>query len=237
VPLSGCESGPDAPDHAVKSGRASDPHTNPPDMHAGGDLEIGQSWRTEGLIWAALAWRWCRAAAGKASMICRWPVPGWCYGRAGPAAAGRFGRISCIGELMGAQEHWPGSLDQLILRFPVQPHWSPTVASCTAACSQTALIASAARSARRRHTMRMSAAPGAAPGGSARGAPSAITSPAAGRGARARPQDLLVPVVRGRRWAGYGARVTGISWTLTGSPFLAELSNTSIVPGSVCGTG
>jgi len=30
VPLSGCESGPDAPDHAVRSGRASDPHTNPP---------------------------------------------------------------------------------------------------------------------------------------------------------------------------------------------------------------
>ena len=29
MPLSGCESGPDAPDHAVRSGRASDPHTNP----------------------------------------------------------------------------------------------------------------------------------------------------------------------------------------------------------------
>jgi hypothetical protein len=27
VPLSGCESGPGAPDHAVRSGRASDPHT------------------------------------------------------------------------------------------------------------------------------------------------------------------------------------------------------------------
>jgi hypothetical protein len=173
--------------------------------------------RTEGLIWAALAWRWCRAAAGKASTTCHWPMPGWCYGRARPAAAGRFGRISCIGELGGAQEHWSGSSHQLISRFPVQPHWSPTVASRTAACSQTALIASAARSARRRHTMRMSAAPSAAPRGSARGAPSAITSPAAGRRARAQPQDLLVPVVKGRaNPAGAGPAAAGPAPAMTG---------------------
>jgi hypothetical protein len=31
----------------------------------------------------------------------------------------------------------------------------------------------------------------------------------------------------------YGASVTGISCTLTGCPFFGELSNTSMVPGSV----